>query len=112
MGQRTELQIDDDEAPQLAMEEQQINPIPRLVDAKPPLPPDKGEAIAKFEQKILQPSNQGLFRSDSEYSSLRSRNSSTYGSLIASAAVTASAGVGTAPLTSIAALFFDSAVRS
>jgi hypothetical protein len=34
MGQAAQLQVDDDQAAQLAMEEQQIDPIPGLVDAQ------------------------------------------------------------------------------
>ena len=62
MGQGTELQVDDDEAAQAPMEEQQIDPIPSLVDAQPPLSSNKREALAKFEQEVLQPMDQGLFK--------------------------------------------------
>ena len=59
MRQGAELQIDDDEAAQPAMEEQQIDPIPGLVNAHTALPPDEGEPVAEFEQEILQPPDQG-----------------------------------------------------
>src|SRR3546814_1605914 len=61
MGQRAELQVDDDQAAQLAMEEQQIDAIPSLVDAQTSLPPDEGKAIAQLRQEVLRPPNQGLF---------------------------------------------------
>lgn len=41
------------------MEEQQVDPILGLVDAQTTLPPDEGETIAEFNQKILQPPGQG-----------------------------------------------------
>ena len=43
MGQVAQLQVDDDQAAQLAMEQQQIDPIPGLVDTQAPLPPDEGD---------------------------------------------------------------------
>src|SRR3546814_6786799 len=51
MGQRAELQVDDDQAAQLAMEEQQIDAIPSLVDAQTSLPPDEGKAIAQRSEE-------------------------------------------------------------
>lgn len=59
MGQATQLQVDDDQAAQLAMEEQQIDPIPGLVDTQPALPPDEGEAFPQFQQEVFQPLDQG-----------------------------------------------------
>jgi hypothetical protein len=50
--------------------------------------------------------------SDSEYSSLRSRNSRTNGSLMASSGVTKSLGSKFAAFSSMAALFCESAMRS
>ncbi len=44
MGQGAELQVDDDEAAQAPVEEQQIDAIPSLVDAQPPLSSNKREA--------------------------------------------------------------------
>lgn len=46
MSQAAQLQVDDDQTAQLAMEEQQIHPVPGLVDTQPTLPPDEGEALA------------------------------------------------------------------
>jgi hypothetical protein len=42
------LEIDDDEAPQLAMKEQQIDPIPFIADAEAALASDKSEIAAEF----------------------------------------------------------------
>lgn len=46
MSQTAQLQVDDDQTAQLAMEGQQIHPVPSLVDMQPKLPPDEGEALA------------------------------------------------------------------
>ena len=50
--------------------------------------------------------------SDSEYSSLSPKNSSTNGSFNSSSGVTMSSGFGFPPFMSIATLFLESAVRS
>src|SRR3546814_3456061 len=50
------------QAAQLAMEEQQIHPIPGLVDTQAPLPPDEGEAFTQLQQEVFQPLNQGRFQ--------------------------------------------------
>src|SRR3546814_8508079 len=62
MGQAAQLQVDNDQAAQLAMEEQQIHPIPGLVDTQAPLPPDEGEAFTQLQQEVFQPLNQGRFQ--------------------------------------------------
>lgn len=53
MGQGAELQVDDNEAAQPTMEEQQVHPIPGLVDAQPALPFNKGESFAEFKQEVF-----------------------------------------------------------
>lgn len=55
MAQTTQLQVDDDQTAQLAVVEQQIHPVPGLVNAQSSLPPDKSESFAQFKQKVLQP---------------------------------------------------------
>lgn len=62
MGQAAELQVDDDQTAQPSMEEQKINPILGLVDAQSALTPDEGEPLAEFEQEVMQPMDQGLFK--------------------------------------------------
>lgn len=62
MGQAAQLQVDDDQAAELTMEEQQIDPIPGLVDAHPALPSDEGEAFTQFQQEVLQPLDQGCLQ--------------------------------------------------
>lgn len=53
VGELADLQVDDDEAAQAAVEEQQINAEPLVPDAQAPLPADEGEVAAQFEQKAL-----------------------------------------------------------
>lgn len=61
MSKAAQLQVDNDQASQFAMEEQQIHPILSLVDAQPALPPDEGEAFAQFQQEVFPPPDQGRF---------------------------------------------------
>jgi hypothetical protein len=49
-----ELQIDDDEAAQAPVEEQQVDPVPRVADAQPALATDEREVAAELEEKCLQ----------------------------------------------------------
>ena len=55
------LQIDDDETPKLAMEEQQIDAIPFVADAKATLASDKSEIAAELQKKTLEMQNQRFF---------------------------------------------------
>ena len=48
MSEPAALEIDDDEAPQLAMKEQQIDAIPFIADAEAALASDKSEIAAEF----------------------------------------------------------------
>mmetsp|Transcript_42322 Transcript_42322/g.99368 ORF Transcript_42322/g.99368 Transcript_42322/m.99368 type:complete len:305 (-) Transcript_42322:2094-3008(-) len=41
------------------MEQQQVHPIPGLVDAQAPLPSNEGEPFTQFEQEVFQPPDQG-----------------------------------------------------
>lgn len=70
------------------MEKEQIDSEPCVVDPESLLPPEKCEVVSEFEQKISEVLDQGLSRSVSEYSSFKSRNSRTKGSLIASSGAT------------------------
>lgn len=49
-------------AAQLAMKQQQIHAIPRLVDAQSTLPPHEGEAFPEFQQEAFQTLRQGGFQ--------------------------------------------------
>jgi hypothetical protein len=62
VGQAAEFQIDDDQAAQPAMKQQQIHAIPGLVDAQSTLPSHEGEAVPKFQQETFQTLRQGGFQ--------------------------------------------------
>ncbi len=62
VGQAAEFQIDDDQAAQPAMKQQQIHAIPGLVDAQSTLPSHEGEAFPKFQQETCQTLRQGGFQ--------------------------------------------------
>ena len=62
MGETAELQIENHEAAQAAVKEEQIHPIPFVVDAQPPLASDEGEVAAEFQQEGLKVANQGLLQ--------------------------------------------------
>ena len=49
-----ELQIDDDEASQSTMEEQEVDPVPSTADPQPPLAAHEREVTTKLEKKCLQ----------------------------------------------------------
>lgn len=49
-----QLQIDDDQAAQAAVEEQQIDTEPAFVDAQPSLSADKGEVAAQLQRELFQ----------------------------------------------------------
>jgi hypothetical protein len=45
------LEVDNDEAAQTAMEEQQVDPEPAITDAQAALTADEGEVTAELEQE-------------------------------------------------------------
>jgi hypothetical protein len=51
VGELAQLQIDDDQAAQAAVEEQEVNPEPLVADREALLAADKGEVTAQLEQK-------------------------------------------------------------
>ena len=61
MGEAAEFQIEDDEAAQAAVKEQQVNAIPGAVDAQAALTANKSEITAQFEQELFKPVNEGGF---------------------------------------------------
>jgi hypothetical protein len=52
MAKSANLQINDDQAFELAMEEEQVDPEPVVIKPQTPLSADKGEVVAEFHQKI------------------------------------------------------------
>lgn len=59
--QRAELEVDDDETAQAAMEEDEIHAIPSATHTQAALASDKGEVAAEFEQEGFKMSNEGVF---------------------------------------------------
>jgi hypothetical protein len=55
IGELAELQIDDDQAAELAVEEEQVDSIPLVADAQPFLPADKRKVAAQFQQYSVIP---------------------------------------------------------
>jgi len=49
VGELSALEIDDNEAAELAMEKEQIDPIPFVADSQSALTPDKSEIAAEFQ---------------------------------------------------------------
>ena len=62
MRELADLQVDHDQAPQFAMEKQQVDAIPVLVYAQAPLASNESEVIAQFEQEVFEPMDQRGFQ--------------------------------------------------
>jgi hypothetical protein len=61
MGEAAQLQVDDDQAAQATVEEEQIYAIPFVVDSQAALAADEGEIIAQFEKKGFQVADESVF---------------------------------------------------
>jgi hypothetical protein len=61
VGEPVQLQVDDDQAPQAAMEEQEVDPIPAIPDAQPALPPHEGEVATELQQEGFDLGDQRCF---------------------------------------------------
>ena len=94
------------------MEKHQVNAKPFVADPQSLLPSDKGKFVAEFEQERFKVSDQCVFQFALGVFVFEAGNSSSSGLRISSSAETASSAFGFSPFTSIADLFFDSAVRS
>jgi hypothetical protein len=57
-----DFQIDDDQAEQPAMKEQQLDAISLIAHGQTSLPCQEGEVAAQFEEKFLQPVDQRFFQ--------------------------------------------------
>ena len=62
VGELADLQVDDDQAAQAAVEEEQVDPIPLVADPQTLLTPDEGEVAAEFEQEVFELPDQGVFQ--------------------------------------------------
>jgi len=61
VSESSALEVDDDEAAQLAMKKQQIDAIPFIADAEAALASDKSEIAAKFSQETFEMQNERFF---------------------------------------------------
>ena len=61
VGEPAALEIDDDEAPELAMKEQQIDPIPFVADTETALASDKSEIAAELQKKSFEMQDERFF---------------------------------------------------
>ena len=59
-----DLQVNDHQAPQSAVKEEQIHAIPLVTDAQALLPADKTKIIAQFQEEALQMPDERLFQID------------------------------------------------
>ncbi|MGC4106205.1 MAG: hypothetical protein QM753_07595 [Thermomicrobiales bacterium] len=62
MGELARLEVNDDQAAEAAVEEEQVNTVPRVADTQAALPADEGEVAAEFEEEGLEVANEGLFQ--------------------------------------------------
>ena len=62
MAELSELEVDDDQAAQPAVKEHQIDTIPLVANAKPPLPGHEREIVPKFQQERFEMLDQRLFQ--------------------------------------------------
>ena len=62
VGEGPDLQVDDHEASQAAVKEQQVHPVPLTAHAQPPLPAHEAEVISQFQEEGLQVLDKRLFQ--------------------------------------------------
>ena len=61
VGEGAELEINDDEAAQAAVEEEEVHAIPDIADAEAALASDEGEVAAEFEQEVFEMADERVF---------------------------------------------------
>src|SRR5206468_1741853 len=61
MREFADLQINDHKAPQFAVKEKKIDPIPFAADSQPALATDEGKVAAELEQEVLKVPQERLF---------------------------------------------------
>src|SRR5437899_778669 len=54
VGELADLEVDDDQAPEPAVEEEEVDPVPLVTDAQAALAADEGELAAEFQQEGLE----------------------------------------------------------
>jgi len=61
MAELADLQVDDQKAVKPAVEEQQIDTEPTVVQSQSPLPAHEGQVVAKFQEEVGQVLDQRVF---------------------------------------------------
>ena len=61
VGEGAELEVEDDEAAQAAVEKDEVHAIPHAADAQAALASDEGEVAAEFEQEGFEVAHEGVF---------------------------------------------------
>ena len=57
-----ELEIDHDQAAQQSVKEDEIDPVPFVIEPQPPLAPDEREIVSQLEEKCLQSRDERNFQ--------------------------------------------------
>ena len=60
VGELAGLDVNDDQATESAVVEEQVDPVPVVADAEPLLPAQEGEVAAEFQEEALEVQDQGL----------------------------------------------------
>ena len=63
VGEFADLENDDHETAELAMEKEKVEPVPLVTDAQPLLSADESEVAAKLKEKMFKMKNQSIFES-------------------------------------------------
>jgi hypothetical protein len=106
------LEIDAHQAPQPAVQEHQIDPVPGLAHTQPALTADAGEISAQFEEKALQLADEGFLQVRLGVCVVQVEACQDEWALMSSSGVTRSSGRDRRPRVSITAWLRDSGVRS
>jgi hypothetical protein len=108
------LQINNDKAPQFALKEKQINPVPFATNPQPPLATYKGKIAAELEQEVLKVPQERFFKVGLGVFIFQSKEfeNERVAHLFIASAETESSAEATVPLRSMAFLFRERAVRS
>src|SRR5579859_1543447 len=62
VGEWPDFEVNDDKAPQSAVEQQQIHAIPFVTNPQTPLPSDERKVVSQFQQELFQMKNKRLLQ--------------------------------------------------
>ena len=112
VGERPDLQVDDHDASEAPVVEQQVHPVPPAADAQTPLPAHEAEIVPQLQEEGLQVADEGLFEVALGVLVLQVEELQDEGVLDLFAGKRDVFGRSCCPRVSMAALFFERAVRS